>query len=282
MNVFDTARDVLRATGTALGLNGKVAGMYSSMDLTILSDAHLDISAGVPECRSAGVPECRSAGVPECRSAGVPAMRLSGAWQRCLRLPAPPPESSCAAGGRRAASRWPGSSSNSPDLPRHSAARGGCAVRRLRPGLLPALLCLALLGALAPDAAAQSNSIEVYFANRYFDSTGVPIPVRVPESAIIGGSIQFTDFTIRSDKIVTTQIGSFQVTTKLEGLDVTAAQGETHVKGEVYADVSITPLADGHLTLSGPPRAQSGTPAPEALEFTRTGRTQPAPAPETQ
>ena len=84
-------------------------------------------------------------------------MNLSGAWRRWLRLPASPPESSRCAHNRFAPRRRP----SDPDgiVSRFARRRGGSgirpAVRRLRRGIVPALLCLPLLAGLAPEAAAS-------------------------------------------------------------------------------------------------------------------------------
>ena len=74
MNMTDTAKNVLRATGNvlaqALGLNGKASEVRSSGDLTFADDADAIMVAGSPGRRVAGSPPV--AGSPGRRVAGSP------------------------------------------------------------------------------------------------------------------------------------------------------------------------------------------------------------------
>ena len=82
MNMTDTAKNVLRATGTvlaqALSLNGKPAELFSSGDLTFADDADAIMVAGSPGRRVAGSPGRRVAGSPGRRVAGSPGRRVAG------------------------------------------------------------------------------------------------------------------------------------------------------------------------------------------------------------
>ncbi len=83
MNMTDTAKNVLRATGNvlarALGLDGKASAVRSSWGLTSAAEASESIMvAGSPGRRVAGSPGRRVAGSPGRRVAGSPGRRVAG------------------------------------------------------------------------------------------------------------------------------------------------------------------------------------------------------------
>ena len=85
MNMIDTARDALRATGAtvleALGSNGRVDEVRSPGGLTRAaegSESIIGLRAGSPGRRVAGSPGRRVAGSPGRRVAGSPGRRVAG------------------------------------------------------------------------------------------------------------------------------------------------------------------------------------------------------------
>ena len=174
MTIMDMVRVVLLGTGATVakapGMIGQANEIISREGLTTGIEHPVIIRrAAEPPSRRAAEPPSRRAAEPPSRRAAEPPSRpicvrasamSAPAWDRS-RPPASPSESSASA-GRPSASRRPASSSDSLDssAPRTSAGVRHAA-RRLRLGLLSALLCLPLLAGLATPAAAQTLSVSL-------------------------------------------------------------------------------------------------------------------------